>query len=175
MAETTPEAQAPRDVGIGADGWPFRATLLPNRSLSESGFMVMMVLFGLASFVSGLVFASIGAWPVLGFFGLDVLIVYIAFKLNYRAGRLYEALEVWPERMTLTRVHPSGRREAYEFQTYWVRVLLQLQPDGRTDLRLASHGREVAIGRFMTDDERGSFAQVLQGVLASARAPMVSA
>jgi uncharacterized membrane protein len=51
-----------------------------------------MIALGAISFITGVLFLAAGAWPVLGFFGLDVLLVYIAFRLNYRSGRLYETL-----------------------------------------------------------------------------------
>ena len=116
-----------------------------------------------------MVFLAMGAWPVFGFFGLDVALVYIAFRLNYRSGRLYELVELTPETLTVTRVHPSGKRESFDFNPYWVRVRLAEGPQGRTDLRLASHGRELSFGRFLTDDERRDFSDALAGALIEAR------
>ena len=66
--------------------------LHPHRSLSPRGFLILMSAIGLVSFVMGMVFLLIGAWPVMGFFGLDVALIYFAFKLNYRSGRLYETV-----------------------------------------------------------------------------------
>jgi uncharacterized membrane protein len=131
--------------------------------------LILMSAVGIVSFVTGLVFLIIGAWPVLGFFGLDALLIYIAFKLNYRSGRLLETVELTPSLLTLTRVHPSGARESFDFNPYWVRVLLSERPDGRTELRLASHGREYPFARFLTDDERRDFAKALTGALGAAR------
>ena len=65
----------------------FSAVITPHRSLGRVGFLVLMALFGGVSFVAGMVFLLIGAWPVFGFLGLDVLLVYWAFRLNYRAPR----------------------------------------------------------------------------------------
>lgn len=147
----------------------FRAVLTPYRSLSPTGFIVLMAALGGISFVTGIVFLLMGAWPVLGFLGLDVALVYVAFKLNYRSGRLYETLELTPARLTWTRVHPSGRREQFDCNPYWARVNLREWPDGRTDLRIISQGKELVLGRFLTDDERRDFATALQGALADAR------
>jgi uncharacterized membrane protein len=66
-------------------------------------------------------------------------------------------------------VHPSGRREAFECNPYWARISLREQPDGRTDLRIVSEGREQALGRFLTDDERRDLADALKGALLQAR------
>lgn len=148
---------------------PFRVVLTAHRSLGQTGFIVVMGLLGFLSFVTGIAFALMGAWPVLGFLGLDVLLVYIAFKINYRAGRAYETIDLTPEALTVTRVDPRGRQQRFEFNPYWVRVRLQERPDGRTDLRLALHGREVPFARLLTDDERRTFAPVLRNALADAR------
>jgi uncharacterized membrane protein len=129
-----------------------------------------MIAIGAVSFVTGIVFLSMGAWPVFGFFGLDVLLVYVAFKLNYRAGRAFEIVNLSPSALTITRVEPSGKRERYAFNPYWVRVRLSERRDGRTSLRLASHGREFEFGSCLNDDERRDFASALREALAGARA-----
>ncbi len=148
---------------------PFRAILTPHRSLPAQGFVVLMAILATVSFVTGVVFLSIGAWPVLGFLGLDVLIVYVAFRLNYRDGRLYEVIELDRQRVAMTRVHPSGRREMFSADTYWTRVLLEEERDGRTVLRMGSRGAFVTFGHFLTDNERREFADVLRSALTAAR------
>jgi uncharacterized membrane protein len=152
-----------------AEPGAFRAVLTPHRSLGPTGFLVLMAALAGISFVTGLVFWLVGAWPVMGFFGLDVALVYFAFKLNYRSGRMYETVELTPARLAWTRVHPSGRREQFACNPYWARVALREWPDGRTDLRIVSQGKELAFARFLTDDERRDFASALQGALHDAR------
>ena len=147
----------------------FRAVLTPHRSLGPTGFLVLMAALAGISFATGIAFLLIGAWPVLGFFGLDVALVYVAFKLNYRSGRLYETVELTPAKLTWTRVHPSGRCERFDCNPYWARVNLREWPDGRTDLRLIAQGKELVFGRFLTDDERRQFAGALRGALVDAR------
>jgi uncharacterized membrane protein len=144
--------------------------LHPHRSLSPRGFLILMSAIGLVSFVMGIAFWLIGAWPVMGFFGLDVALIYLAFKLNYRAGRLYETVVLSPERLQLTRFHPAGNKEIFEFNPYWTRVHLTVdRPDGRTSLRLAAQGREILFAQFLNDDERKEFAEALTGALVTAR------
>lgn len=148
---------------------PFRAVLTPHRSLSKAGFLVLMLVFAGACFSLGAVFYALGAWPVVGFLGLDVLAIFVAFQLNYRAARAYEMVEVTPETLTVTRVDPRGRHRRFDFNPYWAKVLLFEFPDGRNDLRLAAQGRELSFGRFLTDDERRDFADALKGALLQAR------
>jgi uncharacterized membrane protein len=152
-----------------SDSGEFRAVLRPHRSLGPTGFVVLMSIISGISFLTGAVFYFMGAWPVLGFFGLDVLLIYIAFRLNYRAARLHETVELSRADLTVTRIHPSGRRERFVFNPYWVRVRLAEGRDGRTDLRLHLHGKELSFGRFLTDDERRDFAKALTGALIEAK------
>jgi len=159
--------------GVKQDDGAFRAVLHQHRSLSPTGFLILMSAIGGVSFVTGIVFLAMGAWPVFGFFGFDVALVYLAFKLNYRAGRLYETVELSREMLRVTRVHPSGKRESFDFNPYWVRVLLSQEPHDRTDLRLASHGREFSFGRFLTDDERRDFSMALSVAISQARVARV--
>jgi uncharacterized membrane protein len=147
----------------------FHAVLTPYRSLGPHGFLVLMVALGAMSFVAGMVFVLAGAWPVMGFFGLDVLLVYLAFRLNYRSGRLYETIDVTAAHFVLTRVHPSGREERFECNPYWARVSLSERPDGRTVLSIVSRGTELVFGRFLTDDERRDLASELKDALVAAR------
>jgi uncharacterized membrane protein len=147
----------------------FRALLTPHRSLGPAGFLILMAALGVVSFIAGVAFLLMGAWPVLGFFGLDVLLIYVAFRLNYRSGRLYETVELTPARFTLTRVHPSGRQERFDCNPYWARVSLRQWPDGRTALSVVSQGRELAFARFLTDRERRDLAEALKEALLVAR------
>lgn len=146
----------------------FRAVLTPHRSLGPVGFLVVMCAIGLASFVTGAVLSAMGAWPVFGFLGLGVLLIYSAFRLNYRSGRQYETVELNRDLLTLTRVHSSGRSESFQFNPYWVRVHLYEGRHGAY-LCLASHGRELLIGRFLADDEKREFADALKHALLVAR------
>lgn len=149
--------------------YPFRAVLTPYRSLSPAGFVIVMAILGGLSFAAGLAFLMMGAWPVLGFFGLDVLLVYVAFRLNYRSGRMRETVEVDPDELRVTRIHPSGKQEQFSFAAAWVRVTLSEAVDGRTELSVSHHQRRLVFGRFLTDDERRDFSQALRGALVAAR------
>ncbi len=163
--------QIPRGSGKPGDAGEavtFRAVLTPNRSLSPGGFLVLMSAIALVSFVVGVVFMMLGAWPVMGFFGLDVALIYWAFRANYRAARMFEVVEISPRTLIVTRSSTSGRTERFDFQTYWVRVLLDEEPSGHTRLRLGSHGREFAFADFLGHDERRQLAGVLENEIRAA-------
>lgn len=147
----------------------FRAVLHAHRSLSPRGFVILMTAIGGVSFIAGVVFLAIGAWPVFGFFGLDVGLIYLAFKLNYRAGRAHEIIDLTPDLLSLRRIAADGGCETFEFNPYWARVRLSEKPDGRNDLAITSHGKDLAFGRLLNDEERRDFAAVLEGALRNAR------
>jgi uncharacterized membrane protein len=149
----------------------FRAVLRPHRSLGPQGFLILMGLLSGLSFVTGLAFTIMGAWPVFAFFGLDVALVYLAFKLSYRSGRAYEMVELTPDTLTLTRVDPAGRRQSIDFNPYWARVELDEKPDGRTDLQVAVRHKRHSFGHCLNDDEKRNFAAALQSALLAARYP----
>lgn len=152
------------------EGIAFRALLHPHRSLSPRGFLLLMIAVSIVSFIAGMAFFLMGAWPVTGFFGLDVLLIYIAFKLSYRSGRQFEIIELSQELLKVTQISPAGDRRSFDFNPYWVRVRLTEEVDGRTFLRLASHGQEFEFARFLNDDEKRDFASVLQRALGALRA-----
>lgn len=139
----------------------FRAVLLPHRSLGRKGFITLMMIVGVVGFLTGIAFLMLGAWPVLGFFGFDVLLIYAAFRLNYRAARLYETVELTDDELRVTRVYPSGRADSWSFNPYWVRLELEENEDDRHKLSVRSHGKVLLFGKFLTDDEKRGFADAL--------------
>ena len=149
----------------------FAAILTPHRSLGPKGFAVLMSAVCMVSFGTGLLFYLIGAWPVVGFMGLDVALIYIAFKLNYRAARLYETVDLTPNTLTVTRVQPSGKVESWSFNPYWVRLRLEDRIGRSSELSIASHGKRLVFATFLTDPEREDFAQALTAAISANKAP----
>jgi uncharacterized membrane protein len=123
----------------------------------------------IVSFGTGVLFFVLGAWPVIGFMGLDVALIYLAFRLNFRALRRYEAIDLSDEALTVTRVEPSGRSQAWTFNPYWVRLRLQPRIGRSTELSIASHGKRLVFASFLTDSEREDFGHALSSALSYAR------
>ena len=133
--------------------------------------MVLMGAICLVSFGTGLLFYLLGAWPVIGFMGLDVALIYIAFKLNFRALKLYETVDLTQDALTVTRVAPSGRSQCWSFNPYWVRLSVKPRIGRSSELSIASHGQRLVFASFLTDGEREDFASALASALADARSP----
>jgi uncharacterized membrane protein len=149
----------------------FTALLTPHRSLGPQGFMVLMGAVCAVSFGTGFLFYMIGAWPVIGFMGLDVALIYVAFRLNFRALRLYEAVDLTSDALTVTRVQPSGKSQVWSFNPYWVRLNLEDRTGRSTELSLASHGDRLVFASFLSDTEREEFAMALRAALSAAKSP----
>lgn len=147
----------------------FDAILVPHRSLGPTGFLIVMAAVAGVSFAAGIVFLLKGAWPVFGFLGLDVLLVYLAFRASYRSARLYETVRLTGDALEIRRVTPSGRQTVWRFEPYWLRVEMDDPPEHGSALVLTSHGREVSIGAFLTMEERLDFANSLRAALAAWR------
>jgi uncharacterized membrane protein len=131
--------------------------------------MVLMAAICIVSFGTGLLFFMLGAWPVIGFMGLDVALIYLAFRLNFRALRRYETVDLTREALIVTQVEPSGRSQAWSFNPYWVRLRLEPRIGRSTELSLASHGQRLVFASFLTDSEREDFAHALSSALSAAR------
>lgn len=148
-----------------AEVW-FDAVLHPHRSLPPAGFLVLMILLSGVSFVTGVAFLMLGAWPVFGFFGLDVLLVYVAFRINYRSGRIYETVTLTESELEINRIDPSGTTKRWTFQPYWLRIHLDDPPGYDSELTISSHGRSLVIGSFLGPDEKLDLARALAAAVA---------
>jgi len=149
----------------------FSATLTPYRSLGPAGFLILMGCLGGASFATGVVFILLGAWPVFGFLGLDVFLVYLAFRANYRAANAYEQVTVTASELTVRKVTPRGRvREEWTANPLWVRLQQDIHEEfGVERLFLISRGERLAIAGFLGPEEKKSFAMALSQALFEAK------
>jgi uncharacterized membrane protein len=143
----------------------FERVLLPHRSLPSRNFHLLMGLLGLVSLAAGVGFVAVGAWPVIGFFGLDVGLVYLAFRLNYRTARQSETIRLADDTFTVERVSVRGERRNWRFQPFWVRVILEERRDTSNRLLVASHGRSLVIGDFVPPAARRELAVTLRDAL----------
>jgi uncharacterized membrane protein len=148
----------------------FSALLTPHRSLNRTGFLVLMGFLSTVSFAAGLAFLLMGAWPVFGLFGLDVLAVYWAFRVNFRRGNATEEIRVTPSELRVRRISHRGHVVEFVLNPLWVRLDRKAHAEfGIEKLYLVSKGRHVAIANFLGPDEKASFAKALSAALQAAR------
>src|ERR1700743_3095984 len=146
----------------------FSALLTPHRSLNRTGFLLVMGLLTVISFAAGVAFLIMGAWPVFGFFGLDVLAVYIAFRINFRRARAREEITVTPSELRLRRISHRGDVMEWALNPLWVQLeQISHEEFGIERLYLVSRGKRVSIGSFLGPEEKASFAKALRAGLAT--------
>ncbi len=161
-------ADNPSDVP--AEAKIFSAVITPHRSLGPKGFVIFMLCLGGLSFAAGIAFVAMGAWPVCGFFGLDVLLVYLAFRANYRSARAYEEVTVTASELTVRQVSHRGRVREFTLNPLWVRLDRIVHEEfGIERLFLVSRGRRWPIAAFLGPNEKESFALALSNALGEAK------
>jgi uncharacterized membrane protein len=148
----------------------FSARLTPHRSLNRTGFVVLMAFLSAVSFVAGVAFWMMGAWPVFGFFGLDVLVIYWAFRINFRRARATEDIVVTASELRVRRVSHRGHVVEWVLNPLWVQFEQKSHAEfGIERLYLVSRGRRVSIASFLGPDEKASFAKALMAALQAAK------
>ena len=148
----------------------FSALLTPHRSLNRTGFLVLMAFLSVVSFGAGVAFWMMGAWPVFGFFGLDVVLVYWAFKVNFRRAKATEEILVTSSELRVRRVSHRGHVVEWVLNPLWVRLDQKTHAEfGIEKLYLVSRGRRVSVASFLGPDEKASFAKALMAALQAAK------
>lgn len=165
----TQEAHPKTDAAAATDAVGtiyFDATLAPYRSLPPQGFLILMSAIAGGGFLIGFGFFLAGAWPVAGFAGLEILLVYIAFKLNYRESRRRQHLRLTEKTgLEIAEVAPNGHETVRRLEPTWLSVEIEDPPRHDSQLKLMSHGRVTIVGAFLTAGERLELAHALRAAL----------
>ena len=127
----------------------FDAILHPHRSLSPGGFRLLIIMTAIFMFGIGLVFMFLGAWPVLGFCGVEFLLLYVMLRLNNRAARRFERVRLSDKSFEVRRINPNGGETAFNFEPTWLQVQIDNPPEHHSQLTVGSHGKRLTFGAFL--------------------------
>ena len=152
----------------GAPAVHFATPLSPHRSLSPEGFKWLIRGAVAANLLIGVPMYLVGAWPVMGFMGLDVFLLWYMFKRSYLDARRSETLLLTDRELIVDRVGPDGEREQHRLDAYWLHLELQGEAER---LVLISRGNRLVVGRFLAPSVREEVAEELKAALAAYRAP----
>ena len=153
-----------------ADPILFSALLTPHRSLGSVGFLVLMGLVAGISFVGGVVFFLVGAWPVVGFLGIDVALVYWAFRTSYMRAAAYEEVTVTPSELHVKKVSHRGEVAEWSLNPLWTSLdRVTHEEYGLIHLSLISRGKRLAVATFLGPSEKESFAAALSAAIGEAK------
>ncbi|MEP3438984.1 MAG: DUF2244 domain-containing protein [Hoeflea sp.] len=148
----------------------FEAVLSPHRSLGRPGFVLLMTIITVITFVHMAIFARVGAWPVFAFFGLDLALLFGAFWLSYRSGRMRELIRMSRTDLNVRKISPSGREVDHRFNPFWTRFNIARHDEiGITDMHIIGNGRQTDVGSFLNPDDKESFASAFQRALATVK------
>lgn len=144
----------------------YSAVLRPNRSAGRRAAMIVVGVAAVIWLLVGLAFLVLGAWPILPFFGIEVLLLAGAFHLNQRAGSALEAIVLTRSALTVRRIDHWGKQSRESFPPNWLQVNLEPLDEGRSNrLELRSHGRSTIVASFLLPDERRELANALRRAL----------
>jgi uncharacterized membrane protein len=136
------------------------AVLTPHRSLGARAFLQVMLAFAGLNALIALYFAYHGAWPVLFFLVLDVALLYVAFRINYRDGKLVERVKLDHGVLHVSREPVKGAPAHWVVHPHWARVI----PAARS-VRVVAGGRALEFGAFLSPGERRAFSAALREAL----------
>ena len=147
----------------------FRVNLHPPRSLGRRAARNIVIAMACVTSTIGLIFWLVGAWPVIGFLGVDVILLSLAFYFSFRAARAEERIELRHGNLRVTRISARGTRQEFDFQPYWLQVVLERGDDDQCELYLRSHGKRFEIAGFLGAEEKTDLAGKLDLLLRQAR------
>lgn len=140
----------------------YSAVLRPHRSAGIRCARLVAGIFAILMAATGTVFVLAGAWPILPFLGLEIVLLYTALRYNQRAGNAEEAINLTRRALTVRRTDHWGKQSSVSFPPDWLQVNLLPLPGDDNRLELRSHGRSLAIAGFLSPDEREALAMTLR-------------
>jgi uncharacterized membrane protein len=143
-----------------------RIEIAPNCSLTVRGAALFFAsLCGVSFAIAGL-FAWRGAWPVLPFAGLEMLLLGWALRASLRRRFQLEIITL-TEREVGIEMRDGLQRRAAVFPRHWARVKLRAArtPLHPSSLTIESHGRACEVGAFLSEEERRGLAARLKRLI----------
>ena len=165
------EAEDVVDAAHFADSEVFAAEIRPHRSLGPRGVALVLGAFGLLSVIVSVPFFLIGAWPIVGFLGLDVLALWLAFRFSFAQARACEQIALSYVELVVRKISPKGARREWRFNPLWVRLETESDADfGMTRVAVAAREARLDVGAALSPAEREDFAGAFGRALAAAKA-----
>lgn len=154
-----------------AQGTVFEAVIIPHRSLSPRGLRLLVGAILLASCTITTLFCWLGAWPIIGFNGGEILLAIALIRANARAARASEVLLLSGDGFHVIRTDRHGQRNEVLLPAAWLNVVLEENPGRIPRLLLATRGIGEEVGRSLGEEEKRSLAAALHTALYDWRHP----
>lgn len=149
----------------------FAALLTPHRSLSPQGIRWTIAITCVFASIPGIAFFAMGAWPIVGLLGLDVLALYWALTASLKDKNAFEEITLWPDALDIRQVSKKGRETEISLNPFFVKFSVVRDNEDRvTALRLTTREADYEIGKFLTPDDKANFARDFGSALHRAKA-----
>ncbi|MFC7292371.1 DUF2244 domain-containing protein [Hirschia litorea] len=146
------------------------ATLRPSRSLSNRGFIYLVILLACLSVATSLAFLPYGFFIVMGFLAIDLIILWGVFSANNKNLSQRTFVTITSDLLTVRHIDPKGVETSASLPTAFARASLAGDTNETNQyVKLTSSGQAYAIGRFLTPKERQSFLASISQALQAAR------
>lgn len=149
----------------------FEAVIVPHRSLSRRGLVVLLVAIAGICGLNAAIAIHIGAWPVGGFTGVELLLAAVLFRMNAVSARASEMLMLTSDALRIVRTDPRGRREEHALPPGWLTVSLEERPGRVPGLWVGTRGVREEVGKSLGETDKRDLARALQEALYRLRNP----
>ena len=150
----------------------FEAVIVPHRSLSRRGLRLLLAgIFGACTLNASL-FVAIGAWPVGGFTGVELVLAALLLRLNVLSARASEMVLLTSDCLRIVRTDRNGARRESTLSPHWLRAELRERPGRVSGLVLVSRDREEEIAKSLGETEKRDLAASLATSLHALRHPV---
>lgn len=149
----------------------FEAVIVPHRSLSRRGLAGLIIAVAGASGLTALLFFLLGAWPVAGFSGAEILLAVILIRAHARVARESEVVLLSERRLRVIHTDRKGGRREMALDPSWLRAELQERPGRVPALLLVGGRRRHEIAARLGEAEKRDLAAALAEALHAWRNP----
>jgi len=144
----------------------FSAVLTPHRALDQKGVNNVIMITCLLAAIPGLIFFSMGAWPVVGFLGLDVAFLYWALTHSRQEVNGFEEIRLFADQLDIRQVSAKGREIHHQLNPFWTKIEVQRDFEDRViDIVLRSKNQTLKIGAFLNPEDKRTFALAFANAL----------
>jgi len=157
---------------VEAEAPAFEAVIVPHRSLSRRGRAILLCAIGFACTASASVFVALGAWPVGGFTGVELLLAALLLHLNTRQARASEVLILTRSGMRILRTDPRGARQERVLPAGWLHAVLEERPGRVPRLMLRGGGVAEEVAASLGEHAKRDLAQALAEALHRLKNPV---
>jgi len=149
----------------------FEAVIRPRRSLSATGLRWLLAAIAVLSGLIAARFWMIGAWPVIGFCGLEIALAGVLLYLNHRSARAQEQVLLHGDRLRLVTIGPSGAMRERSLPSAWLTIQLEEHPRRALRLLACTRTAHAEIGLALGEVEKRDLARALLSALHASRHP----